>query len=76
MCIFPVVSPSASDARLLRQACRCSGEVWLAETGESVALGRINKRKRWDSQRALPRPMTLGAMCTGVKRYDSNGQDQ
>ncbi len=40
MCIFPVVLPSASDARLLRQACRRSGEVWY---GGDWRIGRARK---------------------------------
>ena len=43
-----------------------------AETGESVTLGWIRKRKRWDSQRSFtPDIITLGAMSRGVKRYNA-----
>ena len=47
-----------------------SEKLWLgaAETGESVTLGRIRKRKRWDSQRSFtPNNITLGAIGTTVK---------
>jgi len=43
-----------------------------AETGESVTLGWIRKRKRWDSQRSFtPDIITLGAMGMGVKHYNA-----
>ena len=42
-----------------------------AETGESITLRRIGKRKRLDSQRNFtPDNITLGAMSTGVKQYN------
>src|SRR5688572_32327784 len=49
---------------------RTSG-IGAAETGESVARGRIRKRERWNSQRSFtPNELTLGALSTVVKQYN------
>src|SRR5687768_6465458 len=60
---------SAASSRYLL-ADRTSG-IGAAETGESVARGRIRKRERWNSQRSFtPNELTLGALSTVVKQYN------
>ena len=62
---------SRTQAFLLAVESGYSG-VKAAETEESVTLGRIRKRKRWDSQRSFtPDSLTLGAMRTGVKQFNT-----
>jgi len=55
-------------------AVQSNSDIETEETGESVTLGRIRKRKRWDSQRASHLAKSLWTQW--VRESSANWRDQ